>query len=62
MTLNLPSGKLYLNTPKPLAPVAEPLLPLVAETLLDSKPMYNIPRVMDNIIHPDNDTLLARQP
>jgi len=71
MMLKLPSGKLiksYLNQPKPLAPVGEPLftlipealpvpvLPLVPEAPLDTKPiepMYNIPHVMDNIAHPD---------
>jgi len=68
MTLKLPSCKLiksYLNSPKPLAPVTDPAGPLVPETLLDIKPidpMYNLPCVMDNIMHPDNDTLLTRQP
>jgi len=56
MMLKLPSGKLIksnLNQPKPLAPVGE--------ALLDTKPI-DLPRGMDNIAHPDDDTLLTRQP
>jgi len=69
MMLKLPSGKLIkscFNQPKPLAPLIPealpvPVLPLVPETmpetLLDTKPidpMYNLPHVMDNIVHPDD--------
>jgi len=56
MALKLPSGKLIksnLNEPKPLAPVAE--------ALIDTKPI-DLPHSMDNIAHPDNDTLLTRRP
>jgi len=56
MMLKLPSGKLIksnLNQPNPVAPVAE--------ALLYTKPI-DLPGVMDNIAHPDDDTLLTRRP
>jgi len=56
MALKLPSSKLIksnLNQPKPVAPVAE--------APLDTKPI-DLPRGMDNIAHPDDDTLLTRRP
>jgi len=65
MMLKLPSGKFiksYLIEPKPLftevlhVPEGPP-----EEALLDTKPI-DLPRVMDNIAHPDDDTLLTRQP
>jgi len=52
----LPSGKLIYTGAS--APVADPALPLVPEIPLDTKPIV----CMDNIMHPDNDTLLTRQP
>jgi len=56
MMLKLHSGKLIksnLNQPKPLAPVGE--------APLGTKPI-DLPHGMDNIVHPDDDTLLTRQP
>jgi len=59
MALKLPSGKLIkslLNVPKPLAPE----VPQVPEEIQpDIKPI-DLPCVVDNIAHPDEDTLLAR--
>jgi len=56
MVLKLPSSKFIksnLNQPKPLAPVGE--------APIDTKPI-DLPCGMDNIAHPENDTLLTRQP
>jgi len=61
MTLKLPSGKLiksHLNKPKPLTPEV-PQVP--EEVQPDIKPI-NLPRVVDNIAHPDDGLSLARQP
>jgi len=65
MTLKLPSSKLiksHLNKPKPLAPEV-PQVPEgpPEEAPLDTKPI-DLPRVVDNIVHPDDDTLLTRWP
>jgi len=60
MNLKLPSGKVIkslLNMPKPPAPK---VLQVPEEIQPDIKPI-NFCHVMDNIAHPDEDTLLARQ-
>jgi len=64
MALKLPSGKVvksHLNKPKLPAPeVPEEVLQVPEEVQPDIKPI-NVHRLMDNIAHPDEDTLLARQ-
>jgi len=66
MTLKLPSGKLVkslLNKPKQEVPEVPqvPEVPEVPEEVQpDIKPI-NLRRVVDNIAHPDKDTLLSRQ-
>jgi len=65
MTLKLPSGKLiksHLNKPKPQVPeiLQVPEGP-PEEALLDIKPI-DLRRLVDNIVHPDDDTLLTRRP
>jgi len=67
MTLKLPSGKLvksHLNTPKTPVPEEVPEVPEVLEVPEEVQPdikPINLRHVMDNIAHPDEDTLLARQ-
>jgi len=68
MALKLPSGKLIksnLNQPKPLftevLQVPEGLPEDLLEALLDTKPI-DLPCGMDNIAHPEDDTLLTRRP
>jgi len=68
IVLKLPSGKLIksnLNQPKPLfmevLHVPEGPPEDLLEAPLDTKPI-DLPCVMDNIAHPDNDTLLTRRP
>jgi len=61
MALKLPSGKLmksHLNKPKPLAPEV-PQVPEEAQP--DIKPI-DLSCVVDNMAHPDDGTLLNRQP
>jgi len=64
MALKLPSGKFVksnLNTPKPPVPEVPEEVPQVAEEVQpDIKPI-NLHRLMDNIAHPDKDTLLTRR-
>jgi len=64
ITLKLPSGKLIkslLNMPKPPAPEVPQVPEEVPEEVQpDIKPI-NFCHVMDNIAHPDEDTLLLRQ-
>jgi len=63
MALKLPSGKViksHLNTPKQEVPEVPEVPEEVPEEIQpDIKPI-NFCRVMDNITHPDKDTLLAR--
>jgi len=64
MALKLPSGKLvksHLNTPKPPVPEVPEVPEEVPEEVQPDIKLINVRCLMDNIAHPDEDTLLARQ-
>jgi len=62
MALKLPSGKVvksHLNAPKP--PEEVPQVPAEVPQVAEEVQPINVRRLMDNIAHPDENTLLARQ-